>query len=279
MNKSEAIERKTMNKSDVIDQQYLLGEQYKDACNFNTRLRMIQNLGKEPVDWYPWIFSQIKKTPGSRVLELGCGPGHLWQENLKLIPPDWDITLSDFSPGMLKDTQSTLDHHGRPFTFQVIDAQEIPFEDASFDILIANLVLYHVPDRARAFSEIRRVLKPGGIFYAGTVTEAALTDLEPLTSAAGMPSGDNVLSFSLENGERQLTPWFSHVACQRLDTTLAITKVEPLVTYIRSTTPQCQSSETKFQRLREIIQQELSRNGEIHLHMDIALFGSSNIPF
>src|SRR5579883_1992180 len=136
-----------MNKDAITNQRYLLSEQYKDSSHFNARLRIIQSLSEKPLGWYPWIFSHIKKAPRCRVLELGCGPAYLWQENMERIPPDWEITLSDFSPGMLQDAQNNLGESKRRFTFQVIDAQAIPFETASFDRVIANMMLYHVPDR------------------------------------------------------------------------------------------------------------------------------------
>jgi ubiquinone/menaquinone biosynthesis C-methylase UbiE len=265
-----------MNKTDATNQQYLLNEQYKDASNFNTRLHMMQSLGQPPIDWYPWIFSLLKKTLGSHVLELGCGPGYLWLKNLEQIPPSWDITLSDFSPGMLKEAHNNLGHKSRHFTFQLIDAQEIPFEDARFDILIANLMLYHVPDRPRTLSEVRRVLKPNGTFYAATVSETAFASLEKIMSAASISPWEDVVSFSLENGASQLANWFSHIKLHHLENTLVITEAEPLITFIRSGLPQEQQSATKFQRLHELIQQELSRNGDIRVTLDIGLFEASN---
>lgn len=266
-----------MNQSDTINQHYLLHEQYRDASNFNERLQMIQNLSIQQIDWYKWIFSQIKKTPTSRVLELGCGPGYLWKNNLAQIPPGWDITLSDFSPGMLKEAHNNLSHCGRHFTFQLIDAQEIPLEDARFDILIANLMLYHVPDRTRALAEIKRVLKPQGIFYAATVTETALASLDKFLLAAGLPIWEDVFSFSLENGANQLASWFTHIKRHRLDNTLVVKEVEPLIALIRSGIPRSDQNEARFQHLREILQQEIAQHGAIHLNMDIGLFEAANI--
>ncbi len=261
-----------MNKFDAINQDYLLNEQYKDAFNFNTRLHTIQRLSTQPVDWYPWIFGLMKKTPRSRVLELGCGPGYLWQKNLDHIPPTWEVTLSDFSPGMLKEAQNNLSQSGRHFIFQVIDAQAIPFEADSFDILVANLMLYHVPDRPRAFAEIRRVLKADGTFYAATVTAMAFAALENLISAAGMLPWEDALGFSLEDGAEQIARWFSRIELHRLENTLVVTEAEPLLAFVRSVTPQGQYSEATFQRLRELIQQELSQHGEMRINMDMGLF-------
>jgi len=266
-----------MHQPDTTNQHYLLNEQYKDASNFNERLQAIQNLSIQQIDWYKWIFGLITKTPTSRVLELGCGPGYLWKNNLEQIPLDWDITLSDFSPGMLKEAHNNLRHCSRHFTFQLIDAQEIPFEDARFDIVIANLMLYHVPDRTSALAEIKRVLKPHGIFYAATITETALASLDKFLHAAGLPTWEEVFSFSLENGANQLASWFAHIKRSRLDNTLVVKEVEPLVALIRSGVPRSDQNEASFQRLREILQQEISQQGAIYINMDIGLFEAGNI--
>src|SRR5262249_53703644 len=147
---------------------------------------------------------QFKIAPQSRILELGCGPGPLWLQNIQRIPASWAITLSDFSPGMLDEARRNLAASGRPFSCEVIDAQSIPFADASFDAVIANHMLFYVPDRPKALAEIRRVLRPGGYFYASTVGESHLREMGALMrrfdsqSVFGIERFDE--SFSLENG-------------------------------------------------------------------------------
>lgn len=264
-----------MNRDDAINQQYLLNEQYRDSSHLNARLRVIQRLSVHPVDWYRWIFDHIKLAPACRVLELGCGPGYLWQRNLERIPENWEIILSDFSPGMLKDARSNLTESSQRFTFQVIDAQSIPYEDASFDRVIADLMLYHVPDRARAFAEIRRVLKPGGYFYAATVSDAAFAELEELMRGAGMQAWSDALTFSVENGEEQLARWFSHINLQRLENQLFVREADSLMEVIRSGTPSTEYDEATFQRLRDLIKQKLSQHGPLRMKIDIGLFEAS----
>ena len=87
--------------------------------------------------------------------------------------------LSDFSEGMLEQARQNLKSSLSLFQFNVIDAQSIPFDNASFDIVIANHMLYHVPNRSKAFSEIKRVLKPSGRFYSSTGGCTHLKELRP----------------------------------------------------------------------------------------------------
>ena len=144
------------------DPQYI-SKQYRDAANLTARISLHQRFGTNPYNWQPWVFDHFDLPSQCRVLELGCGTGNLWLENLERIPPGWQITLSDQSKGMVEQARSSLDGQ-RPFQFEVIDAQSasFPLESGNFDAVIANHMLYHLADRPTAFSEIRRVLKPGG---------------------------------------------------------------------------------------------------------------------
>ena len=88
--------------SKFTDQQYLKTDQYKDSSNLDARVAIHQRFSTNPYGWFRWIFDTLLKLPSSaRILELGCGHGLLWKENVDRIPSGWMITLSDLSPGML----------------------------------------------------------------------------------------------------------------------------------------------------------------------------------
>ena len=224
------------------NQNYLRSQQYKDSSNLNARVSLHERFSTNPQGWFGWVFEHLELPPVSRILELGCGTGQLWhtilqQSGTKLLPEGWDVTLSDFSEGMLSQARETLaDTPG--FHFQVIDAQSIPFEDAHFDVVIANHMLYHVPDRPRALHEIRRVLKPEGRLYATTVGEMHMQELLSLTDRFD-PSGrteqmKNGGEFSLESGLEQLQAVFRTVYMQRYHDSLHVTEASPLVSYLMS---------------------------------------------
>ncbi len=150
------------------NQTYLLTHQYNNAQKLGSRIQLHERFSTNTYDWQRWVFDHFNMPSQGNVLEIGCGPGMLWLKNADRIPELWNITLSDFSAGMLQEAQNNLRNIPHPFTFKVIDAQSIPFEDEHFDMIVANHMLYHVPDRAKALAEIRRILKPGGHFYAAT---------------------------------------------------------------------------------------------------------------
>src|SRR5436305_15089237 len=83
---------------------------------------------------------------------------------------------------MLEEARRNLEKGGRAFRFELMDAQAIPFEDRGFDAVIANHMLYHVPDRGLALAEVRRVLKPGGRLYTSTIGGSHLRELDELVS-------------------------------------------------------------------------------------------------
>jgi SAM-dependent methyltransferase len=73
------------------------------------------------------------------------------------------LTATDISPGMLERLSRTAEALGLEASTVVTDAEELPFDDESFDIVFGHAVLHHIPDVDRAFTEFRRVLRPGGV--------------------------------------------------------------------------------------------------------------------
>jgi SAM-dependent methyltransferase len=138
-------------------------------------------------------------------------------------------------------------------------------------------MLYHVPDRAKALTEIRRVLRSGGRFYTATNGLKHMQELNELLfrfapDAVDHWSAASPLSFRLENGGEELTRWFSHVSLYRYECDLIITEVEPLVNYIRSTPPATTFDSSTVERLIEYFQQELDAHGAIHVSKATGLF-------
>lgn len=218
------------------DSKYLLSEQYKDAGNLQARIDIHARFSTNPQNLFLWIFVRFKMSPVSRILELGSGNGRLWKTNIHRLPSDWHVTLTDLSPGMLDEARRDLSASRRTFEFKVVDAQSIPFGAGAFDAVIANHMLYHVPDIDRALSEIRRVLKPGGLFYASTVGEQHMKELKSFVRrfVPEFQSGDYTNRFDLENGDAQLSKQFRNVRRHLHDDSLVITETAPLVAYVLS---------------------------------------------
>jgi ubiquinone/menaquinone biosynthesis C-methylase UbiE len=257
------------------DPQYLKSDQYRNATNLDARVVIHQRFSTNPYGWFEWVFDTLLKLPGNaRILELGCGHGLLWKENTSRIPAGWNITLSDLSPGMLDAAWRNLVVSGRAFQFKEFDAQSIPLEDGTFDVVIANHMLYHVPDRSKALAEIKRLLKAGGHLIATTVGEKHLHEITDWFR--GIHASDVwesfVVSFTLENGLEQLQGYFSQVTLSRYEDNLQVTEIQPLMDYILSTIKVQEIPKDKFELLRENLEKELEEKGSIFITKHSGLF-------
>ncbi|PZS14172.1 MAG: SAM-dependent methyltransferase [Pseudonocardiales bacterium] len=103
-------------------------------------------------------------------LELGCGTG-FFTLNLKLAGVLQDGHVTDLSPGMVEVAQRNARSLGFEVTGRVADAERLPYDDDSFDLVVGHAVLHHIPDVELALREVLRVLRPGGRFvFAGEPT-------------------------------------------------------------------------------------------------------------
>ncbi|HSD80889.1 MAG TPA: class I SAM-dependent methyltransferase [Solirubrobacteraceae bacterium] len=102
-----------------------------------------------------------------RALEVGAGTGYF---SLNLLDAGMigEAVCTDISPGMVRTLRANAARLGQPVDARVADAEDLPFDDASFDLVLGHAVLHHLPDLDRAFGEFHRVLRPGGtIVFAG----------------------------------------------------------------------------------------------------------------
>jgi SAM-dependent methyltransferase len=248
-----------------------LGTQYQNASNLNARVALHARFSTNPQGWHRWVFEQLDVPPRCQILELGCGAASLWNDNRTRIPAGWEITLSDFSPGMLQDARRTLGDLATRFRCVQIDAQAIPFADARFDAVIANHMLYHVPQRERAYAEIRRVLRPGGRLIASTIGESHLRELDQIVRRFGGQDPWNIAgNFSLESGADELARWFTAVTLQRYEDALCITEAGPLIAYIVSMGVQI--AEPQMAELAAFVRAEIAARGHLRITKDSGMF-------
>ncbi len=262
--------------SQMSDRQYLLTDQYKDASKLDARISLHQRFSTNEYGWLRWVFDQLDFPSGAHILELGCGKADLWLENIHCTPDDWSVVLSDLSWGMLVDAQGTLGINCTRFHFLAANIQALPFEDGSFDGAIANHMLYHVPDPARALCEVCRILRPGARLYAATNGRGHLRELGELVRAfePDMAFGPEDYSFSLENGEAQLSEWFGDVRLHRYEDSLAITEGDPLIAYIVSSVGDGEAVLVgdRLEELKSYVEAELSSKGVLRITKHIGLF-------
>ena len=201
--------------------------QYANADRLQARISIHERYSRNKQPFGDWIVSHYALQAGERVLELGCGTGSMWQG--MTLPEGCHVTLTDFSAGMLETAKANTPHLAADYA--VADAQAIPYPDAAFDVVIANMMLYHVPDIAQALREICRVLKPGGRFFAATFGENGV--VQAVADMLGMRFDTN-MRFTLQNGACQLRAVFADVQCHTREDALDVTDLGDLIAYLRS---------------------------------------------
>jgi len=139
----------------------------------------------------------------SRVLEIAAGTGVMTRHLAKMLPPAVSIVATDLNQTMLD--HATTVGTSRPVEWRQADAMQLPFADEAFDAVACQFGAMFFPDKSRAFSEARRVLRPGGLFifnvwdridqneFADTVTTALATlfPADPPRFMARIPHGYN----------------------------------------------------------------------------------------
>lgn len=215
-----------------------LKSQYLNATNITARIQLHRDFSQNRQGWFPWIYQNCQIRPSMNILELGCGNGALWAENLQKLPSPITITLSDISEGMLRDARRNIGQEDSRFLFQCFDCHQIPFPPQSFDLVIANHLLFYCQDISQVCQEIARVLKPKGRFLCSTYGTKHMKEISNLVQEFDsriVLAADNLYEhFGLENGKNILEKHFSSVECIQFKDEIFLDQPEPLIQYILS---------------------------------------------
>ncbi len=196
-------------------------------------------LYSEPkLDFTDWALDSVSWRGDETVLDIGSGPGRYYHA-LQTRYPNIRYYACDLYAGMVQT-------HPYKNTLALADAQRLPYSDASFDVVMANHMLFHVPDVERALRELRRVVKPGGYVMATTnsihtmpefqaLMRRAITLLSPPGTANVRVPGQHTDPFTLESGTRLLSRHFFAVVRYDLPRSLIFPSADPALAYLNST--------------------------------------------
>ena len=212
---------------------------YASDEHLAVRIRTHEQFTRPLFDFPRWVVDMRHWRGNEWVLDVGAGPGTYFDLVLERIPYG-HLVAGDLSFGMLQ--QARRNAHTAQIPLLNLDAQNLPFPDGTFDVVLANHMLYHVPDLDAALSELRRVLKWDGCLIAATNSQSNLLELDTLTRRAlallGFPKAEPILrdhdGFFLENGSGLLSHYFRGVARYDLPSALHFPEVEPVLAYLNS---------------------------------------------
>lgn len=200
-----------MNNQD-LKQQIASGQHYYSEGQY---LRAKHQLAGD--DFAHWILNHVTNWQHLSILDAGGGWGrfvHLLYENYEVRLDD--TVLTDLSEGMLVRATRDAIQQERLIQATVCDIQDLPFADRHFDVVMANKVLYHVPDIPKGISELARVLNLNGYLLASTNSDritATIIDLhyQALDQLDISYVPETPSTFSMENGSSYLSPYFHDV--------------------------------------------------------------------
>ena len=245
-------------------------EQYKTSKGLDTRINFHEKYSTNQQGYANWLISNYEITEGMKVLELGCGTGSIWMGRDAMLEKFGKLVLTDLSEGMLNTARENVGDRSN-VSYQVADIQALPFEDNSFDIVIANSMLYHVPDISKGICEVRRVLKDDGAFYCATLGEhnfvEKLAEWFQLSGESFCPNHN----FTMQNGAAKLGVAFSDIESRMFEDSLHVTDIEDLIQYLRSLSSLNALDDVPYERLKEIIM-EHAVNGVADLPKEYGTF-------
>lgn len=188
-----------------------------------------------------WVLDRVPWRGGERLLDVGCGNG-LYYKKMQNRGIQMDYVGLDLMDSMIRNHPLAEDSD----QLSLGDAQDLPFADNSFDLLMANHMMHHLPDMHSALDEFNRVLKPNGVLVVATNSMNTMPELQVLmrraivlltrsgaatVRAPEMPTD----RFALENGIRLLSNHFYAVVRHDLPSALVFPDVEPAMIYLEST--------------------------------------------
>lgn len=248
-------------------------KQYQNSNNLKVRISLHDQFSVNKKGWFNWLYEQIDFSRVTRLLEVGCGNGKLW-ENQKVDLRNREIFLSDLSEGMVQEVRKKL---GNNFNCIQLDCQLIPFKNEYFDAVVANHVMFYIQDIQKGLSEIVRVLRKNGVFYCSTYGREHMKEITDIVKSydSRIELSQNKLydAFGLENGEDILKKYFSNVQLKLYDDELIVDQSQPLVDYIMS----CHGNQneiigSRIQDFIQYIETIIRKNGYISITKQVGVY-------
>lgn len=213
------------------DQSYLRDVQYRDGTNLDIRAALHDRFSTSPVSFVEFAAGLVDWRPELDVLECGTGTGRFWDNTST--PRSVSLTLTDLSPGMVATSvRRATDNGFDRVATKECDIQDLPFPDDSFDLAIANHMLYHAPDPDRAVAELARVLRPDGTLLAATNGSGHMEEMnDAIAEVFGSHGGGLFHAFGIDTGEARLRERFASITWHAYDNDLLVDDPAAAIAY------------------------------------------------
>jgi SAM-dependent methyltransferase len=237
------------------DVAYFRDVQYRDSSKLTARANLHARYGTASTPWFSWVVRQITWSRDGVVLEVGCGPGWLWEQARHALSAELQLTLTDLSDGMVGEAVERARASFGAVDGAVVNAQSLPFTGSSFDVVVANHMLYHVPDPLQAVEELARVLRDDGVLVAGTNGPSHLRELDEISAEVFGPRSTPryMQAFGSHTGAPVLRAHFANVEWRGYDDNLVCTNADDVLAYIVSFPPGERATDAELQKLHDVL--------------------------
>ncbi len=223
------------------DRETLTTKEYGSDATLRARQNTHERYSVPKINFFEWVLDRVQWRGDERVLDVGMGPGVYFDAVLARVP-NGHYVAGDLSMGMARKAMQ----HPQSWNVDIFngDAQTLPFPDRYFDVVLANHMLYHVPDLESALSEMHRVLKPSGLLITATNSRYNMPEFDQLMwRAYGLlgvagPNTEPMKSiegnYQLEDAPGKLHHHFKAVVRYDLPGSLVFPTVQPALDYLNS---------------------------------------------
>ncbi len=269
----------------ITNHEFLSKQMYSTDKSLAVRLHTHKRYTQPRLDFMAWVVEHISWRGDETVLDVGCGDGAYVEPVCARLTGGGRLLSADLSLGMLRDLNAKT-FVGQPRLLNA-NAISIPLPDACCDVVLANHMLYHVPQIERALAEIRRVLRQGGRLLAATNARNSMeTFITEMLAAAqalghnwGIPTSPVRTRFTLENGGAIIEPFFPAVARDIVESCLVFPQAAPAVDYIHSLRhvyapqlPQGLEWEALIEQVARQIEAQMAEQGEYRVSKTTGVF-------
>ncbi|MCA9907496.1 MAG: class I SAM-dependent methyltransferase [Anaerolineae bacterium] len=217
-----------------------LRQQYADDRHLRVRQEINEQYSIPNVDFAAWVLERGGLGGQKRVLDVGAGSGSYYRA-IREHYPEIEYVAADFA-------YRAFARHEASNRRVICEAEQLPFPDGAFDVVMANHMLFHVQDIEGAISEFKRTLKPDGLLLTATNSIQSMPEFQALFRRALLLLSNHVRpnspylmppyeAFTLENGVRRLARHFFAVVRHDLPSALVFPETEPFMTYLDSMRP------------------------------------------
>lgn len=242
---------------------YLKEHQYKATNYLDSRIA-IHKYNINSQSFFEWAWEKLAISETVKILEVGCGPGTFWVDNMSDLTDQSSVLMTDFSQAMLDKASQKIGSDKR-FTYEIADIDNLQFDDGEYDLVMAHFVMYHSSNKDAALKGLRRVCNSSGKVSITTNSEEHMKKVYDIGKSvdSNFPTDRNISSFTEEIADNVLPEYFSSIDKHISRDYIRVNQRQLILDYVRSAVEprEIKVSDDFYELYGEIVDKEISENG------------------